>query len=177
MGRATRGRDVDGYPIIATGLISLCVGFLAGRLWGHRWKREADYLKKQLDETERLLDGLAWIGGSHRPEPQVTAQENPPGPQPATRAELENTQNVGVTQPPETPSPAKRRVRVTRILGKKDGVQRNESFEGLEEALPMVGKRYCVSTDHDTVIRSSTVIQVASGYFMTRNSVYRVDPL
>jgi hypothetical protein len=69
----------------------------------------------------------------------------------------------------------RKRVRAVKVLGKDTRMKVRDAIEGYEEGPPVVGERYRVLTDDDTIIRTSPVVEVTLPYVRTQNSVYRIE--
>lgn len=72
-----------------------------------------------------------------------------------------------------------RRVRVQRVIqdAGREFVSLGRPFEGLEPALPTVGREYLLYEDSGKLIRTSFVVKVHKDFFETRNSFYKITVL
>ena len=71
----------------------------------------------------------------------------------------------------------RRKVKITKVLGKKTGIKLQSSFVGLEEMPPKVGKSYRVYVESGKVLRTTPVSQVLPDFIKTENSLYRIEIL
>jgi len=186
------GYRLAGLLLVAF-VLGLTVAWILGRRASERLKEEMEELKWRLANLERhVYERLTvdWEGPSKaREDPgDLPPAERPdPGQGSSTDrlaslegATHEETQALLLTEAGEgmgPPSPSRRRVRVTKVLGMGKGEMKYHVFEGMEEAPPEAGRPYRVRTDGEVTIRTTPVLQVTPPYFQTRNSVYKIEAL
>ena len=72
---------------------------------------------------------------------------------------------------------SRRKVKITKVLGKRTGIKLQASFVGVEDTPPEVGKSYRVFVESGKMLRTTPVSQVLPDFIKTQNSLYKIEVL